>query len=222
MALLQIAWLDPFRDGVSEGNSRYNDKKYLEAKKRYDKAEKYAPGEKDKQKLAFNRADANYMAGDLEAAIAGYKKAIQSGDPDVQKKAFFNLGNAYLQQKKYREAFNAFRNALKIDPNYAPAKRNIEYMLSKQKKNQQKDKNKKDSDKNNQQKQDQKNQDKNKDKKNQKKEQNKNQKQNQQKNKQKQQMNRQQLKNLLKSMKNKPVRRQKGRGNEKRNLDKDW
>lgn len=222
LVTVNAAWLDPFRDSVSEGNSQFQQKKYLEAKKHYNKADKYAPGEKDKQRLAFNKGDADYMAGDYDAAIAGYKKAIQSGDPEVQKKAFYNLGNTYMQKKKYKEAFNSYMNALKIDPNYAPAKRNIEYMLMNQKKKQQKD-DKKDKDgkqgnkdqKQNQDDKDKKNKQKNKDK------QNQNQ-QNRNKKQQKQRMNRQQLENLLKSMKKKPVRRQKGSGNDNKNLEKDW
>jgi hypothetical protein len=35
-------------------------------------------------------------------------------------------------------------------------------------------------------------------------------------------MSREQVRNLLESMKNKPVRRSGGNGNEKRNLEKDW
>ncbi len=220
LVAVNAAWLDPFRDRVSEGNSRFQKKKYIEAKKKYNQAEEYAPGEKAKQKLAFNRGDADYMAGDYDAAIAGYKKAIQSGDADVQKKAFFNLGNTYFRKKKYKEAFNAYMNALKIDPDYAPAKQNIEYMLLNQKKKQ-KDKNNKDGKKGNK---NDKNKQQNKDDKNKQKNQNRDkQKQNQQRQKKQQRrMSRQQLKNLLKSMKKKPVRRQKGQSNDRRNLEKDW
>lgn len=214
-ALLSISWLDPYRDAVSSGNEEFSQKKYNNAKRYYEKAEKYAPGEDEKKKLAFNAADADYMLEDADNALTGYKRAVQSDDRDVQKKAFFNAGNVYLKQKNYREAINAYMNALKIDPGYERAKKNIEYVLkhmnqdnkdkknNKDKKDNGKDKNKSgQDDKKQDQKQSNRQGDKN--------------------NRGENSMSREQVKNILRSLQQSPVRRQKGSGDEKRKLEKYW
>jgi tetratricopeptide (TPR) repeat protein len=212
IAISSIAWLDPYRDAVSSGNEEFNKKNYNNAKRYYEKAERYAPAENDKKKLSFNTGDADYMLESYDSALSGYQQAIQSDDRDVQKKAFFNSGNAYLKQKNYREAINAYMNALKIDPDYAKAKKNIEYVLKQMdNKNKQDDKDKK----NNNDKSDDKQ--KNKDKSS---ENDKNQKQSRQQGGN--QMNREQVQNILRSLQQSPVRRQKGGSNEKRKLEKFW
>ena len=207
-ALSSIAWLDPYKDEVSRGNSRFHEKKYDEAGKHYKNAGKYAPGEKDKKKLSFNKGDSQYMSEKYESAISNYRKSIQSEDREVQKMAFFNLGNTYMKMKKYREAVDSFVNALKIDPNYEKAKKNIEYILQNKKDKQ--DKNKDSKDKKN------------------KSDENKKNDRDKQNNKQKKssktagKMNREQIKNILKSMKEKPVRRKKGNREGRRSLEKYW
>ena len=67
-ALLSIAWLDPFKDAVSSGNDEYDMKKYNNAKRYYEKAEKYAPGDSDRKKLSFNTGDADYMLESFDNA----------------------------------------------------------------------------------------------------------------------------------------------------------
>ena len=205
--LFFIAWLDPYRDLVTKGNESFHNKKYSEAKGYYNNAEKHAPSEQDKDRLSFNKADADYMTEDYDSALASFEKAVQSGDRDVQKKAFFNMGNVYLKQKKYREAVNAFINALKIDPGYEKAKKNLEYILktNKQKQEDKSDKNKKGDE-----------QQESKD---------KQQQQQKQQDKQKQaqkELSKEQIKNILREMKNKPVGRRKEKGDDTRNLDKNW
>ncbi|PKL39802.1 MAG: hypothetical protein CVV44_06155 [Spirochaetae bacterium HGW-Spirochaetae-1] len=217
LVLQTAAWLDPYRDRVDRGNSLFHEKKYAEAGKEYREAENYAPGESDKKKLAFNKGNADYMSGDMESALANYKKALQSDDPDVQKKAFLNMGNTYLKMGNNREAVDAYINALKIDPRYEKAKKNIEYMLKKKEKDKQDKQDKKSGDGNdqknkndkNEKDQDKKNQDKNQDKKN-------------DSQKAGQRMNKEQIRNMLESMQKKPVQRQKGSNDDQRHLEKNW
>jgi Ca-activated chloride channel family protein len=214
IAISSVAWLDPYRDAVSSGNEEFGKQKYNNAKRYYEKAERYVPTENDKKKLSFNNGDADYMLENFDSALSGFQQAIQSDDRDVQKKAFFNIGNAYLKQKNYREAINAYMNALKIDPDYAKAKKNIEYVLKQMdNKNKQNNKDKKDNkDKNDD---NQKNKDKSsKGDKNQDKKQNSRQGGSQ--------MNREQVQNILRSLQQSPVRRQKGGGDERRKLEKFW
>ena len=208
-----VAWLDPYRDAVSEGNEEFKAQKYNNAKRYYQKAHDYAPGEEDRKKLTFNEGDADYMAESYDNALASFQQAAQSEDRNVQKKAFFNLGNLYLKQKNYREAIRAYQNALKIDPKYDRPKKNIEYLLKqkereKDRKNKQDDKKNKDGKNGKQDRQQQARQDK------------------QQAGGRNQDpqgtMNKEQIKNLLRSMQNNPVQRRKGGADERRKLDKNW
>jgi len=206
-----VAWMDPFKDLVQEGNTSYGNGKYDESIEKYKKSEKYLPGKDSKYGLSFNKGNALYKKGKYEEALDNFKYSLGSANREIQKRAFFNMGNASLKMGKYKEAMESYMNALKIDPNYEKAKKNIEYML---KNNKNQDKNK-DNNKNGQGKDgnDKKSKPDKGDDKNDGKSGNK---QTQKK------MNREQIENILKSMKNKPVRRQKGRGDGRKTLEKYW
>ncbi len=205
-ALICIGWIDPFKDEVEKGNRSYESKDSKRALEHYKEAEKHAPDEKQKGMLDFNRGDAHYQLENYDIALDKFKNSISSENPDIQKKALFNMGNSYLKQKKYKEAAESFIKALEIDPDYEKAKKNLEYLLKEQ---DNKDQNNKDdksgsgdksesSDKNNKEKNEKESAD------NEKK------------------MNDIQARNLLESMKNKPVRKQKGKGDGRRYLEKYW
>lgn len=201
--LFLTAWLDPFNDRVSEGNRNYNNGKFSESIKNYNEAEKYAPDEMKKNMLEFNKGNSEFKMNNHESALARYRNSLNSGDPEVQKKALYNAGTTYMKMGKKKEAAENFIKALQIDPSYEKAKKNLEFLLKdkpqdKQQNNDQQTGGKEQ--KNNTgsgQKGDQKN--KNDDKK-----------------------NSAQVKNMLESMKNKPVRRQKGNGDGRKFLEKYW
>jgi Ca-activated chloride channel homolog len=208
------AWLDPYRDAVTRGNEEFGHKKYHNAKQYYRNARDHAPGENDLKKLTFNEGDADYMLEDYEAALSGFQRASQAEEKDVQKKALFNTGNAFLKQGKYREAVEAYMSALKIDPRYEGPKKNIEYLLKKMndRENRAGDKGK-EGDK------------KNRDNIAQNKKQSGssiNDQNAQEKKGNTSGMNQEQIKNILRSMQQNPVQRRKGNPNERRKLEKFW
>lgn len=195
------AWIDPFSDAVSKGNREYNNGKFSEAMKSYKEAEKHAPDESKKNMLEFNRGNAEFRMNNTESAVGRYRNSLNSGDPDVQKKALYNTGTAYMKMGKKREAAESFIKALQIDPSYEKAKKNLEYLL----KNRPQDKNRKSDgssgdNKGESGRSDSGNSDgRGNDKK-----------------------GSSQVRNMLESMKSKPVRRQKGNGDGKRYLEKYW
>ncbi len=204
MALLSFitAWMDPFKDNVSKGNKEYSDGKFSDAMKSYKEAEKYAPDESKRRMLDFNKGNAEFRLNNNDSAIAGYRNSINSGDPEIQKKALYNIGTTYMKMGKKREAAESFIKALQIDPSYDKAKKNLEYLL---KKNEQK-KNGQNNEQKNGNNNDQKNSDRSKESGSQ--------------GSYRDNKNSAQMKNMLESMKNKPVRRQKGNG--KRYLENYW
>ena len=198
------AWIDPFNDKVTDGNSNYNNGKFPEAMNSYKEAEKYAPDEKKKNMLDFNRGNAEFRMNNDEAAIGRYRNSMNSDDPEVQKKAFYNAGTTYMKMGKKREAAESFIKALQIDPSYEKAKKNLEYLIKKQ----QQDRQQNNDGQGSGDKQGQKNTDLGKG--------------NSNKDKADDKKSSAQVKNMLESMKNKPVRRQKGSGDGKRYLEKYW
>jgi tetratricopeptide (TPR) repeat protein len=132
LVLIFPAFLDPFADRVTSGNSNYGEGNFPAAEKSYKEAEQYLPSKKTAPDLAFNMGDARYKQGDFDGAIDYYRKALESQDRNVQKKALLNIGNAYLQKNDKKAAADAYMAALKIDPNYEKAKKNLEYIYKKQ------------------------------------------------------------------------------------------
>ncbi|HDP79482.1 MAG TPA: tetratricopeptide repeat protein [Spirochaetes bacterium] len=214
--LVFLAWLDPFGDRVKEGNELYRQGQYDRAGEKYREAGKYAPGEKAQRRLRFNQGNTRYMGKDYGAALEDYRSSLESGDREVQKKALFNMGNALLKEGKTDEAARAFVEALRLDPGYRPAKENLEYLLknpevkkqpgpgegekgAEDKKQQEADGSSREGDGDRSRERSRTDP-----------------------GKQKREMSREQVENLLRSLKNKPVRREKGKGDERVQPDKFW
>ncbi len=173
----------------------------------------------------------------LEAAHYFEKSGKQANEPLLKSKAYFNQGNVWYHKKKYEKAVEAYKNALRQNPEDEEARYNLALAQRKLKQQQKNNKNKNNKNKNNKQKkkeqnkqkkeqQDKKNQKKNEQKKKNKENQNKEQKEKQQgqKDRQKQKEEKkqqkqgqkhkskltpQQVKQILVALKNKEQKTQK-------------
>ena len=159
------------RASVREGNKLYDlgvkdTTKYNLAKQNYMKAL-----EKNSNSVEgnFNLGDVYYQQHKFDSAASKFNAAAgMTTDKSLISKAYHNMGNALLQDKKYDESIEAFKNSLKNNPKDEDTKYNLAYaqsMLQKQQQQQQKkdDKDKKDDkkqDKKDQQKKDEKKDDK--------------------------------------------------------------
>ncbi len=149
---------------IHEGNKQYENKKFGEAEKEYSKA---LNKNKDSYKGAFNLGDAYYQQGKYEQAAEQFQLLThRATSKDTLSKAYHNLGNALLKSKKYEEGVNAYKNALKNNPNDEETRYNLAYaqqMLKQQQQQQNKDKKNEDKkdDKENKDNKDQQNKDKN-------------------------------------------------------------
>ena len=84
---------------------------------------------------AYNLAGAQYREGDMEGAGKSIAQAMRHigevrsprKQADYGFRAFFNAGDAALQQKQYRAAMESFAQALMIDPDDLEAKENYIY-----------------------------------------------------------------------------------------------
>jgi len=140
---------------VEQGNERMKAGKAEEALGFYDKAVAKLPNDPGAH---FDRGAALYALSRFEEAGQEFLRATEAKDGALKASAFYNLGNAFFKKDKFKEAVEAYKRAMTLDPRDARAKWNLEIALRKQK--DEEEKKKKDQDKN---KDDKKDQDKNKD-----------------------------------------------------------
>ncbi|GAB4180453.1 MAG: hypothetical protein Kow00108_16860 [Calditrichia bacterium] len=208
-----------------KGIEAYKNKNYELSAKYFEEALKENPSDNT---LYYNLGTALAASDKAEDAIKLLKKASRDAKPEIKEKAFYNLGNAFFNQQKYKEALQAYREALKIDPSDKDAKYNYELTRNKLKEQQQQQQNQpqnqnKQNQKDNQQKDQQKDQQKNENKD----QENKDQKQDQRKDQQNQQpkIDKKTAEQILKALREKEKenkkKAQKAKG-AKVKVEKDW
>jgi Ca-activated chloride channel family protein len=77
----------------------------------------------------FNLADGLYKSGKLEEAAALYRALGEDPRSGLAAASRFNLGNALFQEKDYRAAVLAYRDALRLAPEDLDTRRNLELTL---------------------------------------------------------------------------------------------
>ena len=75
---------------------------------------------------AFAQANSAFATGDFAKAESAYQK-LAAGDL-VSPELFFNLGNAIYRQDRPGEAALWYRRALDLDPRFAEARQNLEFI----------------------------------------------------------------------------------------------
>jgi len=115
------------RSLIRQGNQKYNQDEYALAEIDYRKAT-----EKNNPKTAsianFNLANSLYKQGRYEEAATQFEQITKAGtDKTYQSNAFYNMGNALLKAKKIPESIEAYKNALRRNPNNQDAKYNLAY-----------------------------------------------------------------------------------------------
>jgi tetratricopeptide (TPR) repeat protein len=150
---------------IRQGNNEYNEGNYQEAEKEYRKALMEKPGY---TKGTFNLGDAMYEQENYEESNKLFTEVTERVTNAEQKSAaHYNLGNTYMKENKFKESIEEFKNSLRLNPDDANAKYNLEYARKKlkeqqqqQQQNQDKNQDNKDQDKKDQQDKDKKDQDK--------------------------------------------------------------
>ena len=145
---------DPLRSRngeVEQGNALMKGGNAEEALKHYDKAVAALPAEPGAH---FDRGSALYALQRFDEAGQEFLRATEAKDGALKAQAFYNLGNAFFKKEKFKEAIEAYKRTLALDPRDERAKWNLELALRKQQEQKDKDKDK-DKDKKDDQKKDQ-------------------------------------------------------------------
>jgi len=99
---------------VYEGNSLANKDDFVAAEMEYRKALSENPAS---AVGSYNLANAYYKKGSFEEALYRQQEVVKSSTSKVEKhKAFHNIGNILMKNKKCKEAVEAYKNALRNDP----------------------------------------------------------------------------------------------------------
>lgn len=132
------------RSYIRKGNRFFNDSNFTMADLMYLKASEINP---ESIEAKYNLANSKYTQKNYVEAITDYENLIPQLKAKNQKaKAFHNLGNSYLKSQKLEEAIEAYKNALRNNPNDENSRYNLAYakkMMVKNKDQKNKDKNKK-------------------------------------------------------------------------------
>jgi len=122
---------------VKDGNKLYEEKKYTEAEANYRKSiQKKKNTEGD-----FNLGDALYKQKKFDEAGQQFNQlGSTSGNKAIAAKAYHNLGNSLLENKKLEESIDAYKKALINNPKDDETRYNLAYAQEKLKQQQKQDK----------------------------------------------------------------------------------
>ena len=98
---------------LSSGATHLADGSFAEAEADYRKA--LALGERENG--AFNLGNEYHLRGQNKEALFRFKQSAKDASSyDHKHRAFHNLGNAYMKEKMYQEAVEAYKEALRSNP----------------------------------------------------------------------------------------------------------
>ena len=113
---------------IRQGNRNFKKGQYAEAEKDY----KSSLDKKYNDKAQFNLGDAYYNQKNFDEAARSFQSVTDRNvEKDLEADAYYNLGNSMMEQQQYAEAFNAYKNCLKLHPDDEDARYNLEYARQK-------------------------------------------------------------------------------------------
>jgi len=118
-----------------DGNELYQKGNYADAEAKYleslSEKPQYFEG-------SFNLGDALFRQDKYEEAARQFNYIAQNAeDKSLKAKAYHNLGNSMLKAEKLAESIDAYKNALKLNPNDEDTRYNLSYALKMQQQQQQ-------------------------------------------------------------------------------------
>ena len=108
---------------IEDANARFASGHYQDALSDYRDLQATSP---DSPQLSVNIGNTLHMLGDFTRALPEYAHAIDVAPPDVRAIAQYDRGNTLFRSGRLEDARDAYREALRLDPNDHDAKFNLE------------------------------------------------------------------------------------------------
>jgi Ca-activated chloride channel homolog len=122
---------------INKGNQLYKEKKFEQSEQQYQKAVNQTP---TNSTANYNLGNAQFRKNDFENASKSFTASVDhADDKNIQENGYYNKGLALIKQQKVDESIDAWKNALKLDPNDEDARENLEKALLEKKAKQPKD-----------------------------------------------------------------------------------
>ena len=130
------------KNHVRKGNDLYSQGQYANANKEYKKAMVLNP---DYDKANYNFGNTQFLQNKMKEAKEQYELVSKTTkDKFIKADASHNLGNIAMQEKKYAEAVNAYKESMRNNPNDDETRYNLALAQKLLKEQQKKDDKKKD------------------------------------------------------------------------------
>ena len=131
LGLVTVKGQESLNTLIFRGNRSFDKQKYGEATSTFSEAVK--KNEKDFG-AHYNLGNSLYKIKKYDEAIAEYQKAQKNtNNKDEKAASYYNEGNAHLQNGDGEKAVNAYKNALKFDPDNEAILKNLQIAKKKQK-----------------------------------------------------------------------------------------
>lgn len=131
LGLIDVKAQESLNTLIFRGNRSFDRQKYGEATSTFSEAVK--KNEKDFG-AHYNLGNSLYKIKKYDEAIAEYQKAQKNtNNKDEKAASYYNEGNAHLQNGDGEKAVNAYKNALKFDPDNEAILKNLQIAKKKQK-----------------------------------------------------------------------------------------
>ena len=131
LGLIAVKAQESLNTLIFRGNRSFDKQKYGEATSTFSEAVK--KNEKDFG-AHYNLGNSLYKIKKYDEAITEYQKAQKiTNNKDEKAASYYNEGNAHLQNGDGEKAVNAYKNALKFDPDNEAILKNLQIAKKKQK-----------------------------------------------------------------------------------------
>ena len=91
-----------------------------------------SPELKNDERLEFNKGTTYYKLNDYPSALKHFEKSLQTNDKDLKVRTLYNMGNTHYKQGDKISAIKSYLDALNLDPNFEPARKNLELIRKKE------------------------------------------------------------------------------------------
>jgi Ca-activated chloride channel homolog len=111
-----------------EGNRLFSQGRFEDAEKAYLEAQGKSPGNPE---ILYNLGNSLIKQKKYDQGIQLLHQSESNGKKGIKENSWYNTGNAFFSMGKFKEAVDAYKQALKLNPSDQDAKHNLELALLK-------------------------------------------------------------------------------------------